>query len=145
MSGSPEKVLIMGDNPRLAYASLPFDDRGKSVRFLKPKLLAAIKVGDVSSLDFLSTIKPSKFDDFLRTEDRLRKAIESNPKYNGTIQFESTYPAFMNENNTFVQVVGVETEGGNRMTYVDQTHLSADGSERLREYFREHIFGDLDC
>ena len=51
----------------------------------------------------------------------------------------------MNENNTFVQVVGVETEGGNRMTYADESHLNADGSERLREYFRERIFGDLDC
>ncbi|UPR02057.1 acyltransferase [Chloropicon primus] len=141
MSGAPEKVLIMGDNPLLDYGSFPFKIRQK----LQKELLNAIKVGDVSSLDFLSTIKPKKFDDFLRTEDGLRKAIESNPKYNGTIQFESTYPAFMDQNNAFVQVVGAETEGGNRMTYADLSHLSADGSERLREYFREHIFGDLDC
>ena len=75
----------------------------------------------------------------------LRKAIESNPKYNGTIQFESTYPAFVNEDNTFVQVIGAETEGGNRLLYGDWHHLGADGSERLREYFREHIFRDLNC
>ena len=92
-----------------------------------------------------STIKPVRFDDLLRNEDRLRKGIESNPKYNGTIQFESTYRAFMNENDTFVQVVGAETEGGNRLIYTDASHLTLDGSERLRDFFRDHIFGDLDC
>ena len=110
-----------------------------------PQFLEQIEVGNIASLDFLSTIKPLRFDDFLRNEDRLRKGIESNPKYNGTIQFESTYRAFMNENETFVQVVGAETEGGNRLLYTDPSHLTLDGSERLREFFRDHIFGDLDC
>jgi len=141
MSGAPEKVLIMGDNPHFDYGSFPFEISGR----LQRQLLKAIKTGIVSSLDFLSTIKPAMFDRLLRTEDQLRKAIDSNPKYNGTIQFESTYRAFMNENNTFVQLVGAETEGGNRLLYTDRHHLSTDGSERLREYFREHIFMDLDC
>jgi len=148
MSGAPEKVLIMGDNPHLDGKSLPFvwakDERTE----IKKKLLEDIKTGDVSSLDFLSTVKPEwivEGDSFLRTEDQIRKALDSNPKYNGTFQFESTYPAFMDQNNTFVQVIGAETEGGNRLIYHDYTHLTRDGSERLREYFREHIFRDLKC
>jgi len=142
MSGAPEKVLIMGDNPHLSSKSLPF------LIGIKKKLLEDIKTGDVSSLDFLSTVKPEWHvggDSFLRTEDQIRKALDSNPKYNGTFQFESTYPAFMDQNNTFVQVIGAETEGGNRLIYFDRTHLTRDGSERLREYFREHIFRDLKC
>ena len=144
MSGAPEKVLIMGDNPKIATESFPFA-YSQSERFFGPQILNQIETGNVESLDFLSTIKPHGFDNFLRDEDRLKKGIESNPKYNGTIQFESTYRAFMNENETFVQFVGAETEGGNRLIYTDPTHLTSDGSERLREFFRDHIFGDLDC
>ena len=144
MSGAPEKVLIMGDNPGIDTESFPFA-YSKSERFFGPQILNQIETGNAASLDFLSTIKPLGFDKFLRDEDRLKKEIESNPKYNGTIQFESTYRAFMDENETFVQFVGAETEGGNRLIYTDTTHLTRDGSERLREFFRDHIFGDLDC
>ena len=65
--------------------------------------------------------------------------------YNGTLQFRSTYPAFMDANNEFVQVVGAETEGGNVNLYHDCGHLSVAGSMRLKEYFREHVFRDLVC
>ena len=109
------------------------------------QLAQAVQAGYVESLDFLSTIKPLDFADFLSTEDELREAIDTNPKYNTTVQFESTYPAFMDENNTYVQVVGAETKGGNRMIYIDYGHLNVAGSERLTEYFREHIFSDLKC
>ena len=109
------------------------------------KFQEAIQTGDVKSLDFLSTIKPLDFDEFLSNEDQLREAIDTNPKYNTTVQFESTYPAFMDENNTYVQVVGAETKGGNRMIYTDFSHLNPDGSKRLTEYFREYIFSDLKC
>ena len=144
MSGDPEKVLIMGDNPTLDYESFPFklDQQNHG---LVQQFARVIQTGDVESLDFLSTIKPLDFDEFLSNEDQLREAIDTNPKYNTTIQFESTYPAFMNENNTYVQVVGAETEGGNRMIYLDNSHLNVDGAERLTEYFREHIFSDLKC
>ena len=148
MSGAPEKVLIMGDNPYLDPKSLPFGWAKGERPEIKKILLEDIKTGDVSSLDFLSTVKPEWIVEgnfFLRTEDQIRKALDSNPKYNGTFQFESTYPAFMDQNNTFVQVIGAETEGGNRLIYHDYTHLTRDGSERLREYFREHIFRDLKC
>ena len=118
---------------------------GKWGKRLQGYLSEAIKVGDAASLDFLSTVKPQRFDEHLRTEDQIRKALDSNPKYNGTFQFESTYPAFMDQSNTFVQVIGAETEGGNRLIYSDYSHLTRDGSERLREYFREHIFRDLKC
>ena len=109
------------------------------------QLAQVVQAGDVESLDFLSTIKPLDFAEFLSNEDQLREAIDTNPKYNTTVQFESTYPAFMDENNTYVQVVGAETKGGNRMIYIDYGHLNVAGSERLTEYFREHIFSDLEC
>ena len=156
MSGDPEKVLIMGDNPALDLNSVPFKldwrvsrDQPTSQNWwmidLMDKFQEAIQTGDVESLDFLSAIKPLDFDEFLSNEDQLREAIDTNPKYNTTVQFESTYPAFMDENNTYVQVVGAETKGGNRMIYIDYGHLNAAGSERLTEYFREHIFSDLKC
>ena len=144
MSGDPEKVLIMGDNPTLDYESFPFKLE-QQVNGLVQQLAQAVQAGNVESLDFLSTIKPLDIADFLSTEDQLREAIDTNPKYNTTVQFESTYPAFMDENNTYVQVVGAETKGGNRMIYIDYGHLNVAGSERLTEYFREHIFSDLKC
>ena len=144
MSGHPEKVLIVGDNPALDLNSFPFKLE-RQVNGLVQQLAQAVQAGNVESLDFLSTIKPLDFADFLSTEDELREAIDTNPKYNTTVQFESTYPAFMDENNTYVQVVGAETKGGNRMIYIDYGHLNVAGSERLTEYFREHIFSDLKC
>jgi len=144
MSGDPEKVLIVGDNPTLDYESFPFKLEQQNYGLVQ-QLAQVVQSGDVKSLDFLSTIKPLDFADFLSTEDQLREAIDTNPKYNTTVQFESTYPAFMDENNTYVQVVGAETKGGNRMIYIDDGHLNVDGSERLTEYFREHIFSDLKC
>ena len=144
MSGDPEKVLIMGDNPALDYESLPFKLESQNHGLLQ-QLAQVIQAGNVGSLDFLSAIKPLNFDEFLSNEDQLREAIDTNPKYNTTVQFESTYPAFMDENNTYVQVVGAETKGGNRMIYLDNSHLNPDGSKRLTEYFREYIFSDLKC
>ena len=144
MSGDPEKVLIVGDNPTLDYESFPFKLEQQNYGLVQ-QLAQVVQSGDVKSLDFLSTIKPLDFADFLSTEDELREAIDTNPKYNTTVQFESTYPAFMDENNTYVQVVGAETKGGNRMIYIDYGHLNVAGSERLTEYFREHIFSDLKC
>merc|ERR1719305_1289922 len=144
MSGDPEKVLIMGDNPTLDLKSFPFKLEQQNYGLVQ-QLAQVIQAWGVESLDFLSTIKPLDFDEFLSDEDQLREAIDTNPKYNTTIQFESTYPAFMDENNTYVQVVGAETKGGNRMIYIDYRHLNVDGSERLTEYFREHIFSDLKC
>merc|ERR1719305_1519867 len=144
MSGDPEKVLIVGDNPALDLNSFPFKLE-RQVNGLVQQLAQAVQAGNVESLDFLSTIKPLDFADFLSTEDQLREAIDTNPKYNTTVQFESTYPAFMDENNTYVQVVGAETKGGNRMIYTDFSHLNPDGSKRLTEYFREYIFSDLKC
>ena len=144
MSGDPEKVLIMGDNPALDYESLPFKLESQNHGLLQ-QLAQVIQAGNVGSLDFLSAIKPLNFDEFLSNEDQLREAIDTNPKYNTTVQFESTYPAFMDENNTYVQVVGAETKGGNRMIYLDNSHLNVYGAERLTEYFREYIFSDLKC
>ena len=135
MSGDPEKVLIVGDNPTLDYESFPFKLE-RQVNGLMQQLAQAVQAGNVESLDFLSTIKPLDFADFLSTEDQLREAIDTNPKYNTTVQFESTYPAFMDENNTYVQVVGAETKGGNRMIYIDHSHFNVDGAKRLTECLR---------
>ena len=134
----------MGDNPALDYESFPFKLEQQNYGLVQ-QLAQVVQAGDVESLDFLSTIKPLDFAEFLSNEDQLREAVDTNPKYNTTVQFESTYPAFMDENNTYVQVIGAETKGGNRMIYLDSSHLNVHGAERLTEYFREHVFSDLKC
>merc|ERR1719247_19242 len=71
--------------------------------------------------------------------------MEDNPKYREVIDHQTVYPAFMDANGTFLQLIGVETEGGNKLLFGDRGHLSPDGSARLEEYFREHVFKDLNC
>ena len=144
MSGNPQKVLWVGDNPELDLCNRKvnsqqifrhWDKLGKTTQ-------EAVQEGRISSLDFLSTVKHYKRETFYNIERTLNK-LET--FYNGTLQFRSTYPAFMDANNEFVQVVGAETEGGNVNLYHDCGHLSVAGSMRLKEYFREHVFRDLVC
>ena len=144
MSGNPQKVLWVGDNPELDLCNRKvnsqqifrhWDKLGKTTQ-------EAVQEGRISSLDFLSTVKHYKRETFYNIERTLNK-LET--FYNGTLQFRSTYPAFMDANNEFVQVVGAETEGGNVNLYHDCHHLSVAGSMRLKEYFREHVFRDLVC
>ena len=52
MSGAPEKVLIMGDNPRVDTESFPFA-YSKRERFFGPQILEQIQTGNVARLDFL--------------------------------------------------------------------------------------------
>ena len=93
----------------------------------------------------LSEIRPMDHEERLENEAKVAKAIEDNPKYRDIFEFHATYPAFMDANNTFIQLIGVETEGSNRLLFRDNNHVNQDGSNRLREYFREHVFKDLNC
>ena len=93
----------------------------------------------------LNRIEPVQFQERLMNEERVAKAINDTPKYRDVLDFQTIYPAFMDANNTFIQLIGVETEGSNRLLFRDDNHVNQDGSNRLTEYFREHIFKDLNC
>ena len=142
--GNPEKVLIVGDNPKLEKDGTLFPE---GHQFLKNQIRVGMDEGrwDNSTVpfDFLTRLKPKDWDRFLRVEDVIQSTIEENYKEN--FQFKSTYPAFMDSNNSHVQVVGAETLNGNRLIYRDDDHLNAYGSLRLREFFRKNIFIDLEC
>merc|ERR1711977_274340 len=140
MSSDPEKVLVMGDNPSFAF----FGEELTADVF-KPKVISAVQEGRLKDWKELSEIRPIEHREKLGKEAKVAKAIEDNPKYRKVVEFHSTYPAFMDANNTFIQLIGVETEGGNKMLFKDNNHVNQDGSNRLREYFREHLFKDLNC
>ena len=150
MSGNPEKVLWVGDNPKFGDLCKWISDSQNTLstdhlsdgHSLGENIQEAIQEGRISSLDFLSTVEQRRRETFHHIERTLNK-LET--FYNGTFQFRSTYPAFMDANNEFVQVVGAETEGGNVNLYHDCGHLSVAGSMRLKEYFRYHVFKDLVC
>ena len=141
LSGDPEKVLIMGDNPffKLFGRDIP------GGKWFEREIRSAIQEGRMTGWEDLNRIEPVQFQERLMNEERVAKAINDTPKYRDVLDFQTIYPAFMDANNTFIQLIGVETEGGNRLLFRDGTHLSQDGSNRLTEYFREHIFKDLNC
>ena len=141
LSGNPEKVVVLGDNPHFSLFG-----RKPTADVFRKMIVSAIKEGRLTEWAELNQIKPSPdFEQGVRNEAVVAKAIEDNPKYNKVMQFQTIYPAFMDANNTFIQLIGVETEGGNKMLYADASHVSPWGSARLTEYFREHIFKDLNC
>ena len=137
LSGNPDKVLIMGDHPLVG--GFPLYKKTKDV------IIEGIQLGSLSSWEELNRIKPDSLEKKLANEALLAKAIEDNPKYREVIDHQTVYPAFMDANGTFLQLIGVETEGGNKLLFGDRGHLSPDGSARLEEYFREHVFKDLNC
>jgi peptidoglycan/LPS O-acetylase OafA/YrhL len=143
-AGNPEKVLIVGDNPKLEKEGTLFPE---GHQFLKNQIRVGMDEGrwDNSTVpfDFLTRVKPKAWERFLHVEDVVQSTIEEN--YKEKFHFKSTYPAFMDSNNIHVQVVGAETINGNRLIYRDDDHLNAYGSLRLQELFRNHIFIDLEC
>ncbi len=104
-----------------------------------------VQEGRWANLSFLSTVPPRSMDEFEKTEKLLSDLIANETKYSDRIRLRPIKQAFMDENNTFVQVLGAETKGGNRLLFKDADHLSREGSLRLKNYFRDNIFERLQC
>ena len=99
-----------------------------------------VQEGRWANLSFLSTVPPRSTDEFERTEKLLSDLIANETKYSDRIRLRPIKQAFMDENSTFVQVLGAETKGGQQIALQGCRSLEQRGIPATQKLFqRQHL------